>query len=139
MDDVVSDLRDQHLELDTLLASLAASDWDRPTRCEGWSVADVVLHLSQTDEMALASLTDSYAETFSRLTGGTLGRDIDEGAANMVDGHRGAPGAEVHAKWRAGAAELQAALASRDGHDRVQWVVGTLSVQTLATTRLAEA
>ena len=28
------------------VAALSAEDWDRPSACDGWSVADVVAHLS---------------------------------------------------------------------------------------------
>ena len=43
----------QHAELADLLDGRSSADWGAPSRCPGWSVADVVLHLAQTDEMAL--------------------------------------------------------------------------------------
>ncbi len=63
-------LAEQHAELDALLSSLDDAGWQRPTRCEGWTVADVVLHLAQTDEMALGSAQDRFAEQLARLTEG---------------------------------------------------------------------
>lgn len=55
MRQIVACLAAQHDELDTLLSGLDDAGWTRPTRCPGWTVADVVLHLAQTDELAVAS------------------------------------------------------------------------------------
>jgi uncharacterized protein (TIGR03083 family) len=51
MEAIIAALDEQQAELDGLLVALVAlddSDWATPTRCPGWSVADVVLHLAQT-------------------------------------------------------------------------------------------
>jgi uncharacterized protein (TIGR03084 family) len=103
-------------------------------------VADVVLHLAQTDEMALASVTGrfpEFAEAVARSWGDA--GDVDEGAARMVAAERGGLPAEVVGRWRSGAAALRAALEDCEPGRRVPWVVGELSARTLATTRLAEA
>jgi uncharacterized protein (TIGR03083 family) len=52
VNDVAAALVAEHAALERLLAQLSEADWTQPTRCEGWTVADVVLHLAQTDEMA---------------------------------------------------------------------------------------
>ena len=46
--------------MDGLLAELDDDGWARPSACEGWSVADVVLHLAQTNEMAIGSARGDY-------------------------------------------------------------------------------
>ena len=46
----------QQDELSSIVTSLDEAGWQHASRCEGWSVADVVLHLAQTNEMATASL-----------------------------------------------------------------------------------
>ena len=62
----------------------------RPSRCEGWTVADVLLHLAQTNEMAVASvdgrLREFVDEVASQLpqTG-----SIDDWAGALVDLQRG--------------------------------------------------
>ena len=61
MQTIVTALEEQHAELAALLDGLDDRDWERPTRCEGWAVADVVLHLAQTDELALASARGRFA------------------------------------------------------------------------------
>ena len=139
MDAVLTALGDQHSRLAALLDTLDADAWGRPTRCEGWSVADVVLHLAQTDALALASAQGRFADGLEVLAGGLERQgNVDDGAAAMVARERGMAPAALLERWRAGAAALRGALAGRDPHQRVVWVAGQLSIRTLATTRLAE-
>jgi uncharacterized protein (TIGR03084 family) len=139
MDDGVARLAGQHEELDGLLAGLDEAGWAKPSRCEGWSVSDVVLHLAQTDEMALASAQGRLAGYLAAAAEAMSGPvDVDAGADQMVANERGRPGAEVGERWRTGAARLRDVLAAGDPHARVDWVAGQLSLRTLATTRLAE-
>jgi uncharacterized protein (TIGR03084 family) len=129
----------QHSELAALLDRLDDGDWSRPTRCEGWSIADVVLHLAQTDEIARAVVDGATAGRLGVLAGGGIvAGTIDDGAAAMVSQERGLPAARILERWRTGAQTLSDALAKSDPHRRVVWVAGELSTQTLATTRLAE-
>jgi uncharacterized protein (TIGR03084 family) len=138
--DAVGALAEQQAELASLLEPLTGDAWERPTRCAGWDVRDVVLHLAQTDGMALASLEGRFADDVAeRLTGTAASpTTVDEGAAAMVAAERAQPAAVVHDRWRLGAAALLEAFRSADPHRRVRWVAGELSVGTLATTRLAE-
>jgi uncharacterized protein (TIGR03084 family) len=139
METILEALGEQHAELGALLDPLPDADWRRPTRCEGWSVSDVVLHLAQTDELALASAQGRYANGLTVLAGDLdEPSDVDDGAAALVAHERGMADAALHERWRTGAAALRGALAAADPHRRVDWVAGQLSVQTLATTRLAE-
>jgi uncharacterized protein (TIGR03084 family) len=139
MDDIIAELAEQHAELSGLLAGLDESEWQRPSPCEGWTVADVVLHLSQTNELAIGSARGQFAEALEGLAAGLEpGRDSDDRAAAMVARERGGPPEAVRARWQAGADELSRVLGRADPHERVQWVAGELSIRTLATTRLAE-
>lgn len=139
VDAIVAALAEQHAELAGRLAELDDDDWQRPSPCEGWTVADVVLHLAQTDELALASVRGHLAETGAELTGG-LGSatNVDETAEHMVARERGRPGDAVRERWQASADELRRVLAASDPSRRVAWVSGELSTRTLATTRVAE-
>jgi uncharacterized protein (TIGR03084 family) len=139
MDEILRALADQYAELHGVLDGLDDDRWRRPTPCEGWDVAAVVLHLAQTDELALGSVTDHFDDVLARLAGGlTPGRDVDDGAARMVEQERDQSPADVRARWQRGASALRTALATADPHHRVRWVAGLLSVHTLATTRVAE-
>lgn len=138
MNELLADLAAQHGELWSLLAPLDEAGWARPTPCEGWDVRDVVLHLHQTDELALASLRGDLASDIEEFmhTGGE--ESVDAAAAASVAFARGADGAAVGEQWRASAAAVRAEFASVDPSARLQWVVGTLSGHTLAATRLSE-
>ena len=132
----------QHDELADLVADLDERAWAAPSRCPGWSVADVVLHLAQTDEMALASLDDrlpEHLDTLAAAWSAGAASSVDDGAGLLVEAERGELGAEqVHRRWLDASAGVRRRLAERGDSERVQWVAGTLSVRTLATTRLAE-
>ena len=129
----------QHFTTTDLLRRLSADDWHKPTRCEGWDVSDVVLHLAQTDEMAVASLEDRVAGFIAdQLEGEPGAATVDDGAAMMVERERGSSPADLFDRWCAASSRVDELLAESDPHRRVTWVAGELSVRTLATTRLAE-
>ena len=141
MQAILTALGEQHAELATMLDPLDDAGWHRPTRCEGWTVADVVLHLAQTDGLALASAQGRFAEGIEMLAGGVeraANVNVDDGAAAMVAHERGLPNAALFDRWRTGAARLRDVLAASDPHRRVTWVAGDLSTRTLVATRLAE-
>lgn len=139
MDAIVTALAKQQAELAGLLAPLSERDWQRPSPCEGWTVADVVLHLAQTDELALASVQGHFAEVMGELAAGMGSTGtVDDGAALMVERERGRPASVVRDRWQTGADALRDAFSACTPHERVTWVAGQLSARTLATTRLAE-
>ncbi|HEY0396930.1 MAG TPA: maleylpyruvate isomerase N-terminal domain-containing protein, partial [Acidimicrobiia bacterium] len=66
-EEILAALAEQDDELDGLLAGLDEPGWARPSRCDGWSISDVVLHLAQTAEMTVASVErrfDSVTASF---------------------------------------------------------------------------
>ncbi|MEA3020283.1 MAG: hypothetical protein QOI47_1807 [Actinomycetota bacterium] len=139
METVVAALAEQQDELSDLVAGLDEAGWQRSSQCEGWSISDVVLHVAQTNEMALASATDRLAEWTNEVASDLPpSGSIDERADQLVAHQRGAPGADVLARYRASGIALREALLARRPDDRVQWVAGELAARTLATTRLAE-
>lgn len=136
--DVIAALSGQHRDLKAILDPLPDGAWNQPTRCDGWSVSDVVLHLAQTDEMARASLEGRMEAFLAERTGGGLASSVDEGADLMVQRERGGSPGAVRNRWENGAGRLDDLFGRCDPHARVTWVAGTLSVHTLAATRLAE-
>jgi len=140
-DDVLTALAAQDQELDDLVRDLDGAGLATPSRCPGWSVADVLLHLAQSNEMAVASVTGRWeAALESRALRMAAARpaNVDELAAVMVEIDRAEPEAS-RARWQASVAAVEAALAEADPAARVPWVAGELAARTLATTRLAEA
>jgi uncharacterized protein (TIGR03084 family) len=139
VDPVVQALAEQHAETASLVAGLTEAESEAATRCVGWSVADVLLHLAQSDEMAVASLTGRITAAPPDSTGGWGGgASVDESVAAMVDRERGVPFEVVSDRWTTAAGSLVAILSDMDLSSRVPWVAGDLSARTLATTRLAE-
>ena len=139
MQDVTGALADEHGDLAALLAGVDDAGWAAPSRCPGWSVSDVVLHLAQTDEMAAASVQGTFDEFVARFAAGMApGADVDDAAGAAVERERGASGPEVFTRWQVSALALRSALAAVDPGTRVPWVAGDLAARTLATTRLAE-
>jgi uncharacterized protein (TIGR03084 family) len=141
MDAIIDDLAAQHAELRSLIERCTEADWSRPTPCDGWDVADVLLHLVQTDELALASARGDL----DRFRDGFLGnRDetsltVDAAAAAQVEAERAIGGAAIATRWEQSSASLLGELRAGDPHRRVTWISGQFSLQTLATTRLAES
>jgi uncharacterized protein (TIGR03084 family) len=139
VDSVVKALTDQQAETAIVLEGVTIAEAERATRCVGWSVADVLLHLAQSDEMAITSLTDGFgAAAVDNTSGWGGGTSVDESVAVMVERERGAPFEDVVNRWRLAAAALVATLGGMDLSTRVPWVAGNLSARTLATTRMSE-
>jgi uncharacterized protein (TIGR03084 family) len=139
VDEVLEALAAQQAELSDLLGTITDQGWSSPTRCVGWDVGDVVLHLAQADEAAIASASGRPANTAEQQTD-RLPRtaSIDDVAATMVESERGLPGPVLRERWATAASTLGRVLQDMDLSTRVTWVAGTLSARTLATTRMAE-
>ena len=140
VENLLADLAAQHAELDALLAPLDDASWALASPCVGWDISDVVLHLHQTDELAIASLRGDLTHAVeSFIRGGAADEDsVDAAAALSVEQSRGESGAQVLTRWRRSAGELRAEFTLVDPSARLQWVVGQLSARTLAATRLSE-
>ena len=128
----------QQDELDGILRDATDADWATPTRCPGWAVSDVVLHLAQTDELALASAEGRLAEAASSWAGGDGAATVDDRAEALVAQQRGVPPQLILESWRVGAAAVCEAFDMVDPSARLTWVSGQVAARTLATTRLAE-
>jgi uncharacterized protein (TIGR03084 family) len=139
VDDLLTALAAQHAELAALVDGCGDDAWARPTRCVGWDVAAVLLHLAQTDEMATASAR----RELEALADGLMGRledqtTVDEAAAWQVEVERAAGGPAIRQRWHVASREMRDALGTADPHERVTWVTNQLSVHTLTATRLSE-
>jgi uncharacterized protein (TIGR03084 family) len=133
-------LASQHGELAGLIDACTTEDWDRPTRCDGWDVASVLLHLAQTDEFATASAHGELDRYRNGFLGSREGQtvSVDAAAAAQVDVDRATGGDAIRQRWHEASQAMRAAFDAGDPHQRVTWVSGQLSLQTLAATRLSE-
>lgn len=138
-DPVVDALDGQQRELDDLITWLDRDDLLRPSRCPGWTVTDVLLHLAQTDEVAVASVRGDFDRVAGALVADPEGiADVDDWAAAAVAGEADWDPEAVRERWRRAAAAQVAAFRDCEPGARVPWVAGDLAARTLATTRLAE-
>ena len=60
--------------LDRFFATAAAADWEKPTRCEGWTTRDLLAHLAASEDYNQACL-DGHVQQFL----------ADMGAKGVVD------------------------------------------------------
>jgi uncharacterized protein (TIGR03084 family) len=140
MAEVVDALRAQQDELAAYVGDAGGEQLLAPSRCPGWTVADVLLHLAQTNEAAVASVGGALADEGGAgfwAEARTDATTVDDLAGAMVEAERAEPG-QVRDRWAESARHQEAVFASVDPHARVPWVVGTMAARTLATTRLTE-
>ena len=97
---VVPGMLTEYGEFADLLSDLSPEQWEAPSRCEGWRVADVAAHV-------VGQLTDVTALRF-----GDLG--TPEGTARQVEERRGRTAAELADELRTG---IKAAEALADAFD----------------------
>lgn len=142
MDGILTALAEQVDELDGLVRDLDEAGLALPSRCPGWSISDVLLHVAQTNEMTVASVEGRFTEAlaaFGNHAGAAPpGSSVDDLAGLAVAAERGLSGKEVYDRWRASSVAQAAAFGACEAGRRVPWVAGDLAAITLATTRLAE-
>jgi uncharacterized protein (TIGR03084 family) len=131
---VLSDLTAEGAWLDAVVAGLDEPGWRRPTPAPGWTIAHQIAHLSWGDERARLSATDpaGFAATSERLLAGEW--SVDDAAAEGA----AVPPADLLRQWRAGRAELVAALAAVPPGTRLPWFGPPMSAASMATARLME-
>ena len=140
MEELLTALAGQHAELAELVDRCANDDWERPTPCVGWDVADVLLRLAQTDELAIASARGELPPLADGLIGSreSQAMSVDDAAAAQVAAERATGGEAIRHRWHDASRGMLAAFDAADPHQRVTWVTNQLSVETLVATRLSE-
>jgi uncharacterized protein (TIGR03084 family) len=133
--DVFDDLAAEQDALEAVLAGLDQDAWCHVSGGAGWTVADVVLHLAQTEEYVIASVTGNEAALLVRDRDGP---PLDELMDRLVAGQRCAPPAAVFNRWHTARRAAVAALRACPSTVRLRWATIPLTPRTLATTRLAE-
>jgi uncharacterized protein (TIGR03084 family) len=131
-EDVFEDLAQEQAALDAVLAALSDREWSSVSRAAPWTVADVVLHLAQTEEFAAAASAGQPPPWRG------YGQNVDDAMDALVRSESGASPEQILARWRAACATSQAAMRKADPGRRLEWVASTVKPATLATTRLAE-
>jgi uncharacterized protein (TIGR03084 family) len=131
--DTITDLVAEQDRLESILDGLDDAEWRAPSAAEGWSVTDVVLHLAQSEE----AVVESVSGTTYRSRWGLPGDTVDQAMDRRVRAERDEPKV-VYARWRAARRAAVDALRAADPQQSLPWAAAPLKPRTLATTRLAE-
>ncbi len=132
IDDPATPLLRQRARFASTLAGLTNDQWAAPSRCEGWSVQDVVAHLVTTNQFWTLSVTAGVQGSPTRYL---VGFDPVATPAQLVDAVRTWTPAETLDRFISSNAELAAAI---EGLDDESWSrlaeapPGHISVRLLA-------
>jgi len=102
--------------LDHFFSALADDVWSKPSRCEGWSVRDVLAHLVASEDYNHASLEGTVGE-FLASWGEKGATDLDSANEVGIRGLDDRSTDQLLADWRVANAETRAKLRERDGDD----------------------
>ena len=132
---VFDDLAAEQERLEGILGGLDEAHWRSPSGAAGWTIADVVLHLAQSEESVVATVSgrDLRAGLPDRA-----GRTVDGLIAELVRAERGQAPDAVFGRWQRARRAALDALRAADPDRPLQWVAAPVKPTTLATTRLAE-
>jgi uncharacterized protein (TIGR03084 family) len=132
---VFDDLAAEQERLEGILGGLDEAQWMSASGAAGWTVADVVLHLAQSEESVVVSASGGDLRAGP---GPTAGGTVDERVAFLVSAERG-PGPDVvFGRWQRARRAALDALRGADPDRALAWVAAPVKPATLATTRLAE-
>jgi uncharacterized protein (TIGR03084 family) len=129
---IFDDLEAEEERLQDILEPLDDAQWAAESGAPGWSVADVVLHLAQSEEGVVATVTGVGMD--ARPERGT---SVDEAMARLVESQRDTP-ERIFQRWRTARVAALAELRAADPGKQLRWIEAPLKPATLATTRLAE-
>src|SRR3954463_1995620 len=93
--DVIGDLEAEQDRLESILAGLDDAQWSSASAAAGWSIADVVLHLAQTEEAVAASIASTARpDLWDRGD-----QALDDAVEDAVRAERAA-GRQVFERWQ---------------------------------------
>lgn len=130
---IFEELEAEQDRIEDVLADLDEDAWLSESAAPGWTVADTVLHLAQTEEAVVASVNGVPLTDALPISGSTMDEIMD----NLVRAQQAEPGV-VFDRWRHARRDALAALRTADPDARLPWAAAPLKPAALATTRLAE-
>jgi uncharacterized protein (TIGR03083 family) len=109
--DIAATVTRQRDRLAATLAGLDAAQWATPSRCEGWSVQDVIIHLASTNRFWAYSISQGLMGEPTRFL---MGFDPVASPAELVAAAQGTTPAATLAEFVEGNQALADALSSVD-------------------------
>jgi uncharacterized protein (TIGR03084 family) len=139
---VIDDLEAEQDRLADVLTGLSGAQWATASLAPGWTLRDVVLHLAQGEEMAVARLSGApnpaaQAQQAEHGQQGQDGRTVEQIMAALVEADPATP-AEALRRWQQARGPAMDLLRAADPQRRIEWAAAPLKPAALATTRLAE-
>ncbi len=129
---IFDDLEAEEERLQDILERLDDAQWATESGAPGWSVADVVLHLAQSEEGVVATATGVGLDAWPERD-----TSVDDAMARLVESQRDTP-ERIFQRWRTARVAALAELRAADPGKPLRWIEVPLKPATLATTRLAE-
>src|ERR1700677_2477659 len=120
---VFDDLEAEQDRLERILADLDLGQWTSASGAAGWTVADVVLHLAQSEEAVTACVEHPDLRA---AAGGRPASTVEEHAAEMVRAERPevfSP-SPVFGRWMRARRRALDALRGADQQLSIEWVAG---------------
>ncbi len=102
--------------LDRYFSGLGSADWARPSRCAGWSVRDVLAHLTSSEDYNHASL-EGTVSAFLAAWGEKGATDLTSANEIGIRELDDRSTEQLVADWRVANAETRAKFRERDGDD----------------------
>ena len=102
--------------LDGFFSSASDADWGKPTRCEGWSVRDLLAHLAASEDYNRACLEGTVQQFLADI--GAKGA-VDLASANDIGIHQfdGKTPEQILETWRTHSGQNREGFRARDGGD----------------------
>src|SRR5690348_9847347 len=113
---IFDDLEAEQDRLEEILGGLDGVQWAAPSAAAGWSVADVVLHLAQSEEAVVAS-TGGAALRPEAGSGATVDQIMDD----LVRAQQAEP-VVIFQRWREARRAAVRALRAADPGQALSWV-----------------
>jgi uncharacterized protein (TIGR03084 family) len=132
--EILADLSAELTDLDLVIRSMSAPDWDLPTPAPGWQIRHQVQHLAFGNETAAVACTDP-----GRYESGWQARSADPDAEQRRQDTLARADTQVLAgRWDAAARMLLAAGGRLKPSSRVRWAGREMSASSCLTGRLME-
>ncbi len=135
---IESDLRDEHQQLDEIVAPLSHLQWDQQTPAAGWAVRDQISHLAFFDDAASLALEDP--ETFAPMAQSAyelLAAGDDPMLEHLELGRSMSP-EDLLVWWRHARTRLLSAAEVTDPNARVPWFGPPMGVRSFLSARVME-
>lgn len=121
--------------LDQIVDDAGPASWTTGTPAAGWDVRTQIAHLTWTDEVSLAAITDpdAFAVEVKAALADPNGF-VDVAAAGIAGLER----SEIVSRWRTARAALGEALAAADPGEPIPWFGPPMRPKSMATARIME-